>query len=79
MAILRIGSRVPEMFGDAGVPGMGSPPVELYEHVAPEPVTSLGRDPAARAVEHENRSIPRVPLDPVLRRSRPAFRNPYQP
>jgi hypothetical protein len=78
MVILRMGSRVPESYGESAVPGVGSPPIELYELVMPDPAQINAADPAVRAVERQDQSIPRVPLNPSPRRSRAVFPKPYQ-
>lgn len=78
MAIVRMGSRVPAENELGGIPGFGSPPLELFEYPVSEPAQIPQVDPLDRAIERENQAIPRRTAAPYQHRLQPTFANPYQ-
>ena len=75
MAILRMGSRVPENIGSEGIPGIGSPPVEIYDlPEMSEPV--MAPPPIDQAIERQVHPTPRTSVERPPRQA-PQFRNRY--
>jgi hypothetical protein len=76
MAILRMGSRVPGENETVGVPGIGSPPLEIFEMPSPRAASYDVGDSENPVVERYQRPIPRT--EPAPRRRATPFANPYQ-
>lgn len=66
MAILRLGSRVPDD-GNAGMPELASPPIQIYPNPVYSDGTPRGPGDANRAIERFGKDIPRESLNAPAR------------